>query len=525
MNDARTALRGFASFAVAASLWVISSAPAEANWTATGRFTYVDREYNQTGFTGVEPQLSIRYADVHILDSKNKILASGATDANGNYSLFVVDSSTRTVYARVTSRSLNSPTLFLDVQSNDTGNIKYYAVRTANVSNHNPNTNVNFGTMAAAKGQGGEAFNIFDKMVRGADYIASLTGSRPGAADDLTAVWASNRGITDSGYTYASRKISLRDTAGYDDNPILHEMGHFFIFEYSAGDSPDGSHTFSNCAEDIRLAYEEGYSTYFGNSTLRYAGLTGCNIYMRSNGGPAGPGSLVRYADLETDTQYLCQGDMSEVSVFTILWDITDTAATPDTTPGVDDAHDAMSLPDSEVWQVARDYMPTAVNKSFEDYWDGWFKAPISNGFLTEMRAIAAYVAVDFTEDAREVNNSAATARLISIGGGAIAATFFYDQDGDGAGAADVDYFVFTAASGQALLAETTNLVSDANTFLEILDSDGATVLASNNDRVAGDESSLINWTAPRADIFYVRVSHFADWGIYGSYNLLLTAP
>lgn len=447
-----------------------------------------------------------------------------ATDANGNYSLFVLDTSTRTVYARVTSRSLNSPTLFIDVQSNDSGSIKYYAVRTVNVSNHSPNTNVNFGTMAAPKGQGGEAFNIFDQMVRGVDYIASLRGSRPPAADDLTAVWASNRGRTDSDYTYYSRTIQLRDTAGYDDNPILHEMGHFFIFEYSATNSPGGSHTFSSCNEDIRLSYEEGYATYFGNAAVRYAGIAGCNIYMRSNGGPAGPGSLVRYVDLETDTQYLCQGDTSEVSIFSVLWDITDSAATPDTTPGVEDGHDLMSLPESEVWQVTRDYIPTAVNKSFEDWWDGWFKAPISNGFPTEMRALAAQVGINFTEDAQEVNNSAATARLISIGGGAIAGTFFYDQDGDGAGAADLDYFVFSAASGQTLRAETTNLVSDANTYLEVLDSDGVTVLASNNDRVAGDESSLIDWTAPRADTFYLRVSHYADWGIYGSYNLVLTA-
>jgi hypothetical protein len=71
---------------------------------------------------------------------------------------------------------------------------------------------------------------------------------------------------------------------------------------------------------------------------------------------------------------------------------------------------------------------------------------------------------------------------------------------------------------------ETTNLLSDANTFLEILDSDGVTVLASNNDRAAGDESSLINWTAPRSDVFYVRVTHYPDWGIYGSYKVSVSS-
>ncbi|HET6373963.1 MAG TPA: hypothetical protein VFG76_11695, partial [Candidatus Polarisedimenticolia bacterium] len=417
---------------------------AHANWTASGRFVYVDREFDQTGFTGAEPQLPIRLADIEVLDTKNKVLATGVTNSTGNFSIAVNDASTRSVFVRVISRSLRTPGLFIDVASNSSGKINYYAVKTLTVTNHNPNTNVNFSTTVALKGQGGEAFNVYDQLLRGADYIAFLRGSWPGSGDNLSAVWAINRGVTDSTYERFARNIQLRDTAAYDDTAMLHEMGHFFLFEFSAGDSPDLPHTFSDCYLDIREAYEEGYATYWGNSVLRWLGLPRCNIYTRTNGGPPGPGSLVRYADLETDTQYFCQGDTSEVSVFSILWDINDSAATTDTTPGVDDAFDALSLPDSEVWQVARDYMPTAVNKSFEDYWDGWFSAPISNGFLSQMRAIAAAVTVDFSEDTSEVNNSAATAAPITVGAAPLAATFFYDQDGNGAGAADPDYFIFS---------------------------------------------------------------------------------
>jgi len=505
-----------------ASLLILPRAAAEANWTATGRFTYVDREYDQTGFTGAEPQLSVRYADVHILDSKNKILASGATDASGNYNILVVDSSTRTVYVRVTSRSVNTSNLWIEVRSTTANNYNHYAVKSANLSNHGPNVNVNFGTLVALKGQGGEAFNIFDQMVRGVDYIASLRGSRPGSADNLIAAWGINRGITDSTYLRATRTLNYRDTAGYDDTPILHEMGHYFVTEFSGTDNPAGPHTFSDCNVDLKLAWEEGYASYWGNSAQRFAGLPRCNIYMRSNGGP-GPGNLVRYADLETDTQYLCQGDTSEVSVFELLWDINDSAATTDTTPGVDDAPDAMAEPDIQNYEVMRDYIPTAVNKSMEDFWDGWFKAPISNGFLSQMRSIAAVVGVNFVEDALEVNNSAATASPITVGGGFVPATFFYDPDGDGAGQADTDYYIFSATSGQPYKAETANLVSDGNTLLELLDSDGSTVLASNNDRAPGDYSSLINWTAPRSDVFYLRVTHAPDLGVYGSYSVAVS--
>jgi len=509
------------ALALAASLSAAVLAPslAHANWTASGRFVYVDRAYNQTGFTGSEPQLSIRFADVEVLDSRNRVLATGPTDAGGFFSIPVVDSSTRTVYVRVLSRSTRTPNLFIDVRTSTKAN--YYSVRGNNVNNHNPTVNVNFGTIAALKGQGGEAFNVFDQMVRGADYTASLTGSRPSAS--LSTVWKIDRGQTDSTYNRFSRQILLRDSGGYDDTVVLHEMGHFFVAQYSATDSPDTTHTFSFCNEDIRLAYEEGFVTYWGNSSLRYAGLAGSHIYMRSNGGPAGPGSLVRYADLETDTQYFCQGAMSETNIMMALWDINDGPSTPDSTPGVDDAHDLIALPDAEVWQVMRDYIPTAANKSAEDFWDGWFV--LGNGSLAAMEAIFLDRVIEYVEDGAEVNNSAATATLLTVGAPSQAATFFYDQDGNGAGAADPDYYVFTALGGQSYTAQTTNLLSDGNTLLEILSTNGSTVLASNNDRAPGNDSSLVVWAAPADGAYYVRVTHAADYGIYGSYRVSVTSP
>src|SRR5262245_359685 len=206
---------------LAAAAMALIPTAALANWTATGRFVYVDREYDQTGFTGAEPQLSVRYADVDILDSKNKVLASGATDATGNFSVFVVDSNNRTVYARVTTRSQKTPDLFISVKNKTGNNGAYYSVKSANVSNHNPNTNVNFGTVAALIGQGGEAFNMYDLLVRGADYVAFLRGSRPPASDNLFVAWALNRGVTDSNYLPFSRIIDMRDTGGYDDTAML----------------------------------------------------------------------------------------------------------------------------------------------------------------------------------------------------------------------------------------------------------------------------------------------------------------
>ncbi|MCZ6832195.1 MAG: hypothetical protein O7F11_00465, partial [Acidobacteria bacterium] len=73
--------------------------PALADWTASGTFQYADREFDQTGFTGAEPVLPVRLADIEIVDAalngRKAILATGATDENGVYSIVVRDRKTR----------------------------------------------------------------------------------------------------------------------------------------------------------------------------------------------------------------------------------------------------------------------------------------------------------------------------------------------------------------------------------------------------------------------------------------------
>ena len=43
---------------------LLFSLPAWADWTATGTVYYQDREFDQTGFTGVEPYLPVRFAEM-----------------------------------------------------------------------------------------------------------------------------------------------------------------------------------------------------------------------------------------------------------------------------------------------------------------------------------------------------------------------------------------------------------------------------------------------------------------------------
>ena len=102
--------------------------------------------------------------------------------------------------------------------------------------------------------------------------------------------------------------------------------------------------------------------------------------------------------------------------------------------------------------------------------------------------------------------------------------TYFADANNDGVGEVDNDYFSFTAVPGTAYTIETLNLWSKANTSLQLLAGDGVTVLASNDNRAVGDDSSLISYTATGSGTLYVRSFHAPDLGVYGSYDLRLSS-
>jgi len=85
--------------------------------------------------------------------------------------------------------------------------------------------------------------------------------------------------------------------------------------------------------------------------------------------------------------------------------------------------------------------------------------------------------------------------------------------------AGDVDWFAFDAAAGRSY-AFHTHLGTLADSVLSLVDRDGRTVLASNDDS-GGTLASAIAWTAPAAGRYYLVVSAYAT-SQTGSYTLTL---
>jgi hypothetical protein len=495
------------------------AAPALADWTASGTALYRDREFGPGGFTGVEPLVPIRFADVEVLDAAGPtVLATGATDAAGQFSIPVVDGEVRDVQVRVLTRGDATADLNLVVS---TAAFEPYAIASGTVPGHAPDLAVDFGVLTAEIGQGGEAFNCWDMGVYGSDFVAFLDGARPDGSDSLRIVWESDRGQPAS--TASSFRLDVRDSGAWDDTVILHEYAHFVVFNYSDSNNPGGSHGFSECDQDPQLAWEEGHASFFGCAIRRHFGLPLPNIYVRTTGLP-GPGHVALYADLETETEYECSGSTSEVSVFTALWDVFDAAADADFTPGVDDAPlDVLELDMLEHWETMTLGLPGRLRISAEDYWDAWFEVPVLNGNLPGMISVFGGVEIEYFEDAFEPNQSLAGAMAVPADGSRTHATFFTDPDADGAGGGDgdADWFSFDAVGGESYPVETLDLWSAADTRITVRNAGGSS-LGSNDDREPGDPSSALVLAAPADGTYFVEVTQPNDFTPYGSYDLVV---
>src|SRR5437773_1341974 len=319
------------------ALLVWSCVPALADYNVSGRFVYIDREFDINGFTGVEPQQPVRFATVEVVEG-TKIVGSGVTDSTGNFVFRVTDTRTRDIYVRCLARRQTTTAVPIDVRSgNQSADI--WSIRSQTFTGHLPNQDLFIGTLAAVPGAGGEAFNLLAATELGSDYVVSLRGT--GNYPLLIVVFnAFNPNL--SSFSPNNNTITQARNAGYDDTVVMHEMGHYVSYNFSKNDSAGGEHHLSDCNQNLMLAFDEGHASYFGLSARRFAGLPHSSLYVRTTGLP-GPGNLQFYFDAETQLPFVCRGATSETTVYTGLWDIIDGATTQDESPGTEEPWDLRS--------------------------------------------------------------------------------------------------------------------------------------------------------------------------------------
>jgi hypothetical protein len=139
-----------------------------------------------------------------------------------------------------------------------------------------PAPGLDVGTLLISVGDGeAGAFNIFDQLVKGADFALQNFGR---VVPPHVALWeyGSDTSCGTSCFSPRSNVIfvhgTFQDTDEFDDPVLLHEYGHFLEHSFSRSNSPGGAHDGS--PTDPRLAWGEGYGTYTG------ATIAGSSLYI-----------------------------------------------------------------------------------------------------------------------------------------------------------------------------------------------------------------------------------------------------
>jgi hypothetical protein len=499
------------------------SAPGD-SVTFRGRFLYRDRVFGPSGFlhelSTDDPVKPIRYATVDLLvEGVTLPVASSLTDSLGAFS-FTVPLQVSSIY-RVRILSTTAPTWggsILRVRTSSAQGGAFFSATTPN--QNNVAGDVDWGDQIVEPGAA-EGFNLLDCIIEGSRQVELLSGSLPSA--NLNVFWNANS-TNGTYFTLNNSSIYLLGDEGYDDCVVLHEFGHFVAAHYSKDDSQGGEHFLDDDKQDPRLAWSEGFASYFQSSVRKRLGDPYPSWYVDTWGTP-GAGQLLFSYDSEgasltgqgtPDNHVVFQGIYvrgtgSEVVVQALLWDLEDGPETPgDTDPGVDD--DALELGPQPWWAVIHGPLTAAFAVSLEDFWDGWFALGLNH--QPEMEASFSALGAEYFADAFEDDDAEPEGKPLLANNQSVHHTFYP--------VGDVDFHTLHLEVGLPVLVETSNIESYGDTFLEITNGDSTW---SNEDRSFAEMASSVRFTPPVTGDYTIRVQRsFHNFGSqitnYGSYDL-----
>ncbi len=472
--------------------------------TVTGTVLYEDRDYGPAGFTGTTTPRPIRRAELDIVrTSDGALLGSGLTDGAGMFSVGGIPAST-SVRARVHARR-NGGKINASVLDNASSNAVYAGLSPA----IDTGTTTAFGVVLfTIAGGAAPAFNLFDCAVKSFEVQALLDPDLPDSPPLLRIFWqaGSSNGTYYSPVLKAVFLLGLAsDPDEYDDDIVLHEIGHWILDVFSRDDTLGGPHSVTQQL-DPRTSWSEGWAHYWSSAVRRQFPAW----YLAPHTQVDNFGSGFSVFDLEAPS-FPAQAIMAtnELAVAAVLWDITDSSN--------EAAFDFLSGNEIEVWTAVDDQMDPAPHLTLEDFRAGiGIVAPALLPWVTGSEAALRIMnarEIRYFPDGSEPNGPADPAPVLNPGpAGLLRRTIF--------GAGDEDWYSVDVPVGMLLTAETLNLGDGGNTLLELYAADRATLLASNDDRSAGDPSSLLQHVLSAPGPHFLRVRRSGDVVEHGYYDL-----
>ncbi len=507
-----------------------------------GRLRYEDKPYDASGFVsdGAPPVYNdIRYATVDLLSEHGSVLESTTSDSRG---LFVFGHVIPAVFSiRVLAQVKGAPAAGFSIKDSVGAT---YAIGKASISGK-----THYDITLSKNFEAAGAFNMLDVFVSAAEY------TRESFAIDvaeLSVYWQANSIGTFycNGFDAAKCKNGPGiyvlnqpgDTDHFDDDVLLHEFGHFIETQYLTSDSLGGCHFLTDNDLDLRLAWGEGWGTFFASAVKRFvqetapeklSSTTVVTGYLDTDGEKVG---LMSYNLLSPPFEFMgAKADSfyyasSQFAVSNILWSVLDVYGM------------------ERISDVLLNHFPESVLPvNLPNFWQGLLLSDLwVEGDIVGLSAIFSDRKVIYQQDPFENGDVLHISDAVNVD------YTLYKNDLS----SDVDLFAFDVEAEQSYVITTHDLRNGIDTYLRILDENGEVVVmnnrrlenddadifahyrynkACNGSRYFNDANALVSrleFTAMMPNRYYIEVSHipagekrgainsFGATGPYGSYRL-----
>jgi hypothetical protein len=185
---------------------------------------------------------------------------------------------------------------------------------------------------------------IAETISKGYNYLVSSVGYTP---PKVTVIWGEDLSTLNVAINIRGLQIgviSIGGKYGWDPDAILHEYGHWIMFNVYGGlerpsYGPDNVHYWDS-KENPYAAWVEGWASFFA-----------CAVQNES---------VIQFLGVDLESQEP-KGEDVEGAVAGVLWDIFDKN---------NDGADTISLGLSPIWKIIVNYKP----KSITEFYDGWKK-------------------------------------------------------------------------------------------------------------------------------------------------------
>lgn len=322
--------------------------------TGTVRFERVPfRTLPAQGLDYANPQPQpARGVQVRALNASTQaVLASGSTNENGVYSLQVQGGTS--IVVQVVAQMLRDtsqpvPRWDIRVQDGRGGSAQPYTYNTPAFDSSSGQRNINIPSGIGANGmatgtRASGPFAVLDTLYKSVQAV--LTVEPQAVLAPLLVDWGSQDGGSYFAAQGNTQWIALNwnlaeDTEEFDEHVIAHEFGHYLEYNFSRSDSLGGEHALGDRL-DLRVAFSEGFGYAFAAYALDDPVIR--DSYVNNN----------QQAEARANVETNPVGSVgsggcwcSESSVWSILWDIVDTAS---------DGSDTLSLGFAPIWAAMKD--------------------------------------------------------------------------------------------------------------------------------------------------------------------------